>query len=74
MKKQIMALGLTGLIGLGGLGLLTNKSFADTSNKPKGNTTVAQGLDKNAMVKDTEGKKMPVEFDQNTMEKDVVEK
>ncbi len=31
-----MALGLTGLIGLGGLGLLANKSFADTPNKLKG--------------------------------------
>ncbi|ENY8393888.1 hypothetical protein [Clostridioides difficile] len=75
MKKQFMALGLSGLIGLGGLGLLVNKSFADTSNRLKGDTTVAQGLDRNATAKDvTEQGDTTVAqgLDRNATIKDVV--
>lgn len=57
MKKQIIALGLTGLIGLGGFGLLTNKSFADSDNKLKTNTTVSQGISTTDKNKDALGKK-----------------
>ncbi|MCC0784371.1 hypothetical protein IR152_15140 [Clostridioides sp. ES-S-0108-01] len=54
MKKQFMALGLTGLIGLGGFGLLTNKSFADTSNKVKMSVEeIAKGLKDGTIIKDT---------------------
>lgn len=54
MKKQFMALGLTGLIGLGGFGLLTNKSFADTSNKVKTSVEeISKGLKDGTIFKDT---------------------
>lgn len=54
MKKQFMVLGLTGLIGLGGFGLLTNKSFADTSNKVKTSVEeISKGLKDGTIFKDT---------------------
>lgn len=54
MKKQFIALGLTGLIGLGGFGLLTNKSFADTSNKVKTSVEeISKGLKDGTIFKDT---------------------
>lgn len=49
-----MALWLTVLIGLGGFCLLTNKSFADTSNNVKMNVEeIAKGLRDGTIVKDT---------------------
>ncbi|MCC0632691.1 hypothetical protein [Clostridioides sp. ZZV15-6388] len=65
MKKQFMALGLSGLIGLSGFGLLANKSFADTSvsgdvykkettkdTLEKGNTILDDGVYKKETTKD----------------------
>ncbi|HBG7260119.1 hypothetical protein [Clostridioides difficile] len=49
-----MGLGLTGLIGLGGFCLLTNKSFANTSNNVKMSVEeIAKGLRDGTIVKNT---------------------